>query len=86
GDFSVELDVRLLTKSNFFNRKLEGKEGKSFKGKTVQEAIESVFPNRNIIRMDEKDRLKVIDKNIYATTPKEFIDKIKGVYVHNVIA
>ncbi|WP_418909605.1 DUF693 family protein (plasmid) [Borreliella lanei] len=83
GDFSVELDVRLLTKSNFFNRKLENK---NFKGKTVQEAIESVFPNRNILNMDEKDRLKIIDKDIYASTPKEFIDKIKGKYVHNVIA
>ncbi|MBB6208597.1 hypothetical protein HNQ06_001127 [Borrelia lanei] len=83
GDFSVELDIRLLTKSNFFNRKLENK---NFKGKTVQEAIESVFPNRNILNMDEKDRLKIIDKDIYASTPKEFIDKIKGKYVHNVIA
>ncbi|WP_417903110.1 DUF693 family protein (plasmid) [Borreliella andersonii] len=86
GDFSVELDVRLASKVNFFNRKLADKDGKSFKGKTVQEAIESVFPNRNILNMDEKDRLKVIEKNIYASTPKEFIDKIKGVYVHNVIA
>ncbi|ATH10520.1 DUF693 family protein [Borreliella burgdorferi] len=86
GDFSVDLDVRLLTKSNFFNRKLAGKEGKNFKGKTVQEAIESVFPNRNILNMDEKDCLKIIDKDIYATTPKEFIDKIKGTYVHNIIA
>ncbi len=85
GDFSVELDVRLLTKSNFFNRKLEGKEGKSFKGKTVQEAIESVFPNRNIIRMDEKIDLKSLTKYLCHNT-KEFIDKIKGVYVHNVIA
>ncbi len=83
GDFSVELDVRLLTKSNFFNRKLKRKE---FKGITVEEAIKSVFPNRNIINMDEKDRLQIIDKNIYASTPKEFIDKIKGVYVHNIIA
>ncbi|WP_425337200.1 DUF693 family protein [Borreliella tanukii] len=89
GDFSVDLDVRLLTKSNFFNRKLknkEGKVGKNFKGMTVQEAIESVFPNRNIINMDEEDKLKVIDKNFYASTPKEFIEKIKGVYIHNVIA
>ncbi len=55
GDFSVELDVRLAVSSNFFNRKLENK---NFKGKTVQEAIESVFPNRNIINMDKEDRLK----------------------------
>ncbi|ACL34091.1 DUF693 family protein [Borreliella burgdorferi] len=83
GDFSVELEVRLLTKSNFFNRKLENK---NFKGKTVQEAIESVFPNRNILNMDEKDRLKIINKNFYAATPKEFIEKIKkGNYVDNVI-
>ncbi|WP_422850375.1 DUF693 family protein, partial [Borreliella afzelii] len=33
-----------------------------------------------------KDRLQIIDKNIYASTPKEFIDKIKGVYIHDVIA
>ncbi|MBB6213866.1 DUF693 family protein (plasmid) [Borreliella californiensis] len=85
GDFSVELEVRLLTKSNFFNRKLEGKNGKNFKGKTVQEAIESVFPNRNILNMDEKDRLKIIDKNFYAATPKEFIEKIKEKYADNVI-
>ncbi|WP_215535898.1 DUF693 family protein [Borreliella bavariensis] len=85
GDFSVELDVSLLTKSNLFNRKLEGKKGKSFKDMTVQEAIKSVFPNRNIICMDEKDKLKVIDKNFYASTPKEFIEKIiKGKYVENV--
>lgn len=83
GDFSVELDVRLLTKSNFFNRKLGLKE---FKGMAAEEAIKSVFPNRNIINMDEEDRLKIIDKNIYALTPKEFIDKIKGIYVHNIIA
>ncbi|MCD2401735.1 DUF693 family protein, partial [Borreliella bissettiae] len=83
GDFSVELEVRLLTKSNFFNRKLENK---NFKGKTVQEAIESVFPNRNIINMDKEDRLKIIDKNFYAATPKEFIEKIKkGNYVDTVI-
>lgn len=83
GDFSVELEVKLLTNSNFFNRKLENK---NFKGKTVEDAIKSVFPNRNIINMDKKDRLKVIDKNIYASTPKEFIEKIiKGKYVHNVI-
>ncbi len=83
GDFSVELDVRLVSKINFFNRELKCK---SFKGKTVQEAIKSAFPNRNIINMDEKDRLKIIEKNIYAKTPKEFIDKIKGVYVHDIIA
>ncbi|WP_417903050.1 DUF693 family protein [Borreliella bissettiae] len=83
GDFGVELEVRLLTKSNFFNRELENK---NFKGKTVQEAIESVFPNRNIINMDKEDRLKIIDKNFYAPTPKEFIEKIKkGKYVDNVI-
>ncbi|ACL35287.1 conserved hypothetical protein (plasmid) [Borreliella garinii Far04] len=75
-DFSVELDVHLLTKSNFFNRKLERKE---FKGITVEEAIKSVFPNCNIINMDEEYRLKIIDKNIYALAPKEFIDKIKEV-------
>ncbi|ACL34038.1 DUF693 family protein [Borreliella burgdorferi] len=83
GDFSVELDVRLAVSSNFFNRKLENK---NFKGKTVQEAIESVFPNRNIINMDKEDRLKIIEKDIYATTPKEFVDKIKGIYIHDVIA
>ncbi|ACL33852.1 conserved hypothetical protein (plasmid) [Borreliella burgdorferi JD1] len=83
GDFSVELDVRLAVSSNFFNRKLENK---NFKGKTVQEAIESVFPNRNIINMNKEDRLKIIDKDIYATTPKEFVDKIKGIYIHDVIA
>ncbi|WP_210361734.1 DUF693 family protein [Borreliella valaisiana] len=83
GDFSVELDVRLLTKSNFFNRKLERKE---FKGITVEEAIKYVFPNHNIINMNDKDRMKIIDKDIYASTPKEFIEKIKGKYVHNVIA
>ncbi len=77
-DFSVELDVHLLTKSNFFNRKLEHKE---FKGIAVEEAMKSIFPNCNIINMDEEDRLKIIDKNIYALTPKEFIDKIKGIYI-----
>ncbi|APJ09370.1 DUF693 family protein [Borreliella afzelii] len=83
GDFSVELDVRLAVSSNFFNRKLENK---SFKGMTVEDAIKSVFPDRNITNMDEKDRLQIIDKNIYASTPKEFIEKIKGVYIHDVIA
>ncbi|WP_420025438.1 DUF693 family protein [Borreliella valaisiana] len=82
GDFSVELDVRLAVSSNFFNRELDNK---SFKGMTVEDAIKSVFPNRNIINMDEEDKLTVIDKNIYASTPKEFIEKIKGVYIHNVI-
>ncbi|WP_418909446.1 DUF693 family protein (plasmid) [Borreliella sinica] len=88
GDFSVELDVRLAVSSNFYNRELKNKEGKvgqNFKGMTVGDAIESVFPNRNIINMDEEDKLKVIDKNLNASTPKEFIDKIKGVYVHDVI-
>ncbi|WP_419264785.1 DUF693 family protein [Borreliella afzelii] len=89
GDFSVELEVKLLTNSNFFNRKLtnkDGKVGKNFKGMTVQDAIESVFPNRNIINMDDKDKLKVIGKNFYASTPKEFIAKIiEGKYVHNII-
>ncbi len=42
---------------------------------TVENAIKSAFPNRNIINMDEKDRFKIIDKNIYASTPKEFIEK-----------
>ncbi|WP_420025703.1 DUF693 family protein (plasmid) [Borreliella yangtzensis] len=83
GDFSVELEVKLLTNSNFFNRELENK---SFKGMTVEDAIKSVFPNRNIINMDDKNKLKVINKNFYASTPKEFIEKIiKGKYVHNVI-
>ncbi|WP_420025337.1 DUF693 family protein (plasmid) [Borreliella yangtzensis] len=83
GDFSVELEVKLLTNSNFFNRELKNK---SFKGMTVEDAIKSVFPNRNIINMDDKNKLKVINKNFYASTPKEFIEKIiKGKYVHNVI-
>ncbi|WP_424632776.1 DUF693 family protein [Borreliella lusitaniae] len=83
GDFSIELDVRLVSKSNFFTRELKCK---NFKGMTVEEAIESAFPNRNIINMDKKDRLQIIEKNIYAKTPKEFIEKIKGTYIHNVIA
>ncbi|WP_418905042.1 DUF693 family protein [Borreliella lusitaniae] len=83
GDFSIELDVRLVSKSNFFNRELKCK---NFKGMTIEEAIESAFPNRNIINMDKKDRLQIIEKNIYAKTPKEFIEKIKGTYIHNVIA
>ncbi|WP_418905056.1 DUF693 family protein [Borreliella lusitaniae] len=83
GDFSIELDVRLVSKSNFFNRELKCK---NFKGMTVEEAIESAFPNRNIINMDKKDRLQIIEKNIYAKTPKEFIEKIKGTYIHNIIA
>ncbi|WP_420025418.1 DUF693 family protein [Borreliella valaisiana] len=82
GDFSVELDIRLAVSSNFFNRKLENKR---FKGMTVENAIKSVLPNRNIITMDKIDRLKVIDKNIYTSTQKEFIEKIKEVYIHNVI-
>ncbi|QFI15098.1 DUF693 family protein (plasmid) [Borrelia maritima] len=28
----------------------------------------------------------MIDKDIHASTPKGFIDKLKGVYVYNVIA
>ncbi|PRR32193.1 DUF693 family protein [Borreliella burgdorferi] len=83
GDFSVELDVRLVSKTNFFNRELECK---NFKKMTVENAIKSVFPNRNIINMDAKDRFKIIDKNIYASTPKEFIEKMKGTYIHNIIA
>ncbi len=64
---------------------IESWELKEFKGITVEEAIKSVFPNCNIINMDEEDRLKIIDRNIYALTPKEFIDKIKGVYIHNIM-
>lgn len=65
---------------------IESWELKEFKGIAAEEVIKSVFPNRNIINMDEEDRSKIINKNIYELTPKEFIDKIKGVYVHNIIA
>ncbi|UPA18545.1 DUF693 family protein [Borrelia puertoricensis] len=83
GDFSIELELHLASKSNFFNRELETKQ---FKGMTVQDAINFAFPGRNIINMSTNDRLKIIEEHIYARTPKEFIEKLSKKYIQNVIA
>ncbi|AFI31667.1 DUF693 family protein [Borrelia crocidurae] len=81
GDFSVDLELHLASKSNFFNRKLENTQ---FKGMTVEDAIKSAFPNRNIINMSIKDRSTIITESFYAETPKEFVEKITKKYVQNI--
>lgn len=83
GDFSVELEIHLASKSNFFNRELKTKQ---FKGMSVEAAIKSAFPNRNIINMSTDDKLRVIEENFYATTPKEFIEKLSKKYVKSALA
>ncbi|AYE37094.1 hypothetical protein DB313_06215 (plasmid) [Borrelia turcica IST7] len=81
GDFSVDYTIHLVSKSNFSNRTLTLC---NFKGMRVVDAIESVFPTRNIINMSEGDKNRVIEESFYATTPKEFLEKIVKKYVQSV--
>ncbi|UPA09606.1 DUF693 family protein (plasmid) [Borrelia nietonii YOR] len=82
GDFSVEITIHLATKDNFYNRDLKNKQ---FKGMTVGQAIEWVFPNKNIIKMRNSDKNKIITENLVAKTPKEFIQKMSKKYIQKVI-
>ncbi|AHH11518.1 DUF693 family protein (plasmid) [Borrelia coriaceae] len=81
GDFSVDLEIHLATKSNYFNRKLEINQ---FQGMTVENAIKKAFPNRNIINMSYKDRNQILTESFNANTPLEFIEKITKKYVQSV--
>lgn len=81
-DFSVELTLHLATKDNFFNRDLKNKQ---FKGMTVGQAIEWVFPGKNIIKMSNTDKEKIITQNLTAKTPQEFIAKMSSKYIQRVI-
>uniref|UniRef100_UPI0004661B28 DUF693 family protein n=2 Tax=Borrelia persica TaxID=44448 RepID=UPI0004661B28 len=80
-DFSVDLEIHLATKSNYFNRELDPNQ---FYGMTVEEAIKSAFPNRNIINMSYEDRTKIITESFCANTPREFLEKITKKYVQSV--
>ncbi|AWG43350.1 hypothetical protein CR532_05275 (plasmid) [Candidatus Borreliella tachyglossi] len=80
GDFSVEYEIHLVSKSNFYNRELN----KEFKGMRVVDAISFVFENKAIIKLSQKDQNRVIDESFYAKTPKEFIEKLTKKYVSNI--
>lgn len=81
GDFSVDLEVHLATKSNYFNSKLDINQ---FQGMSVENAISIAFPNRHIINMSYADRTKIITESFCANTPLEFIEKITKKYVQSV--
>ncbi|AHH05497.1 Hypothetical protein BOM_0954 (plasmid) [Borrelia miyamotoi FR64b] len=82
GDSCVEITLHLATKDNFFNRDLKNKQ---FKGMTVAQAIEWVFPGKNIIKMSSIDKNRFITENLTAKTPQEFISKMSYQYIQKVI-
>lgn len=81
GDFSVDLEIHLATKSNYFNRKLKINQ---FQGMSVENAIKSAFPGKCIINMSYAERTKIITESFCANTPLEFLEKITKKYVQSV--
>ncbi|AOW96158.1 DUF693 family protein [Borrelia miyamotoi] len=82
GDFAVEITLHLATKDNFFKRDLKNKQ---FIGMSVSQAIEWVFPGKNIIKMSYADKSRIITENLIAKTPQEFISKMSHKYIQRVI-
>ncbi|ACH93997.1 DUF693 family protein [Borrelia duttonii] len=81
GDFSVQLEIHLASKSNYFHRALNPNQ---FQGMTVENAIKSAFPSRNIINMTYENKKRIINESFCANTPVEFIEKITKKYVQSV--
>ncbi|AHH12985.1 Hypothetical protein BHO_0022000 (plasmid) [Borrelia hermsii YBT] len=79
GDFICQYEVYLLSSDTFFDKKLDTK---NYIGRSLEEAINLAFPGQAIIGMSSQDRKQIISESFYASTLREFIEKLIGKYVH----
>ncbi|AHH08984.1 DUF693 family protein (plasmid) [Borrelia anserina] len=79
GDFICQYEIYLLSYDTFFNKKLDVKD---YIGKSLHEAINLAFPDQAVINMSLQDRERIISESFYASTLKEFVEKLIGRYVH----
>ncbi|AHH07377.1 Hypothetical protein BCD_1311 (plasmid) [Borrelia crocidurae DOU] len=78
GDFISQYEVYLLSQDTFFNKKLDIKD---YTGKSLKDAINLACPGQAIIYMSEQDMESVIYQSFYASTLREFIERLIGKYV-----